>query len=112
MYTINLDQWYEPLQSGRYQLVVRKRFVWDGDWVQSNPVLFDVLPRKAPQAIPDNLTVRLALAGLQPQGDEKLYRLDGDVRVTVSIVNNSDRPVRFNVLDLYYRNRGCLKMGS
>src|SRR5689334_4668913 len=27
-------------------LIVRKRFVWDGDWVESNPVLFDVLPQK------------------------------------------------------------------
>ena len=43
---INLDDWYQPLEPGRYQLIVRRRFVWDGDWVESNPILFDVLPEK------------------------------------------------------------------
>jgi hypothetical protein len=48
LYTIILACWYKPLQPGRYQLIVRKRFVWDGDWVGSNPVVFDVLPGKLP----------------------------------------------------------------
>ena len=46
LYTIYLNHWYKPLKPGRYHLIVRKRFVLDGDWAESNPVLFDVLPKK------------------------------------------------------------------
>jgi len=102
---INLDDWYKPLQPGRYQLIVRKRFVWDGDWVQTNPILFDVLPRKLPDAIPENVVVRLAPDGVQPQSNERHYRLGSDAIVTISVVNNSGKTVRWNVLDHYYRNR-------
>ena len=105
MFDVNLDHWYGPLQPGRYQLVVRKRFVWDGDWIQSNPVIFEVLPRKAPESLPDNVTIRLAPPGLQPQANEKLHRFDSDARVAIFVVNNSDKRVRFNVIDIYYRNR-------
>ena len=48
LYTITLTRFYKPLPPGRYQLIVRKRFVLDGDWVGSNPVVFDVLPGKLP----------------------------------------------------------------
>ena len=54
LYTINIEPWYKPLKPGRYQLIVRKRFVLDGDWVESNPVLFDVLPRKPSGTVPTN----------------------------------------------------------
>lgn len=39
---LNLKNWYEPLGPGRYQLRVRKRFVWDGAWVHSSSVTFEV----------------------------------------------------------------------
>src|ERR1041385_2983954 len=52
-HTVNLDDWYEtPLKPGHYQLLVRKQFlpalpgVPGGDWVESNPVTFDVIPRE------------------------------------------------------------------
>ena len=101
---INLKEWYGSLGPGRYQLTIRRRFVWDGDWVQSNPVIFEIEPRK-PESIPEKVTVRLAPSGLQPSLDTERYRLESDVRVTVFVVNNSDRRVRVNVVDLYYGDR-------
>ena len=50
--TVKLEDWYERLGPGHYQLSVRQRFAWDGDWVQSNSVIFDVQPRKPPTPIP------------------------------------------------------------
>jgi hypothetical protein len=65
--TVKLDDWYDPLGPGHYQLTVSKRFVWDGDRVQSNPVIFDVEPRQ-PQPRSDSAEDRLALERL----DEKV----------------------------------------
>lgn len=101
---INLKEWYGTLSPGRYQLTLRRRFVWDGDWVQSNSVIFQIEPRK-PESIPENVTVRLAPSGLQPSLETERHRLTSDVRVTVFVVNNSDRRVRVNVVDLYYGDR-------
>ncbi|HYX30151.1 MAG TPA: hypothetical protein VE863_16535 [Pyrinomonadaceae bacterium] len=43
---VDLEDWYEtPLPVGHYQLTVRKRFTLTGDWVESNPVTFDVVSR-------------------------------------------------------------------
>jgi hypothetical protein len=42
--SINLKYWYEPLQPGQYQLTVSQRFVWAGDWLESQPLSFEVLP--------------------------------------------------------------------
>ncbi len=102
---VNLKDWYETLRPGRYQLTVRKRFVSDGDWVQSNPVIFEVQPRKPGEPIPDNVSVRLAPSGLQPHLDGKRFRLESDARVTVYVVNNSKQRLKVNVVDLYYGNR-------
>jgi hypothetical protein len=41
---INLDDWYEPLQAGRYDLSVWHRFAWGGEWVESPSVTFEVAP--------------------------------------------------------------------
>lgn len=49
---VDLEDWYKPLGPGRYQLTVRRRFTWDGDWLQSSPVIFDVLPEKQRPAEP------------------------------------------------------------
>lgn len=45
---IRLKDWYEPLGSGHYQVSVRRRFAWDGEWVQSSSVTFDVQPETSP----------------------------------------------------------------
>lgn len=105
LHQINLKDWYGSLGPGRYQLTLRRRFVWDGDWVQSNPVIFEIQPRKPAESIPDSVTVRLAPSGLQPSLETKPRRLESDVRVTVFVVNNSDRRVRVNVVDQYYADR-------
>jgi len=49
---VNLEEWYKSLGPGRYQLTVRRRFTWDGDWLQSSPVIFEVLPEKQRPAEP------------------------------------------------------------
>jgi hypothetical protein len=43
---LRLEDWYKPLGPGHYQLTVRRRFTWDGEWLQSSPVTFEVLPEK------------------------------------------------------------------
>jgi hypothetical protein len=56
---VHLEDWYDsPLKPGHYQLIVRKRFVLNGDWVESNPVTFDVIPRKPASPIPDGASLR------------------------------------------------------
>jgi hypothetical protein len=41
---VHLEDWYEsPLKPGHYQLIVRKRFTKNGDWIESNPVTFEVI---------------------------------------------------------------------
>ena len=42
--TINLLDWYETLLPGHYQLTAKRRFVWGGEWVQSESLTFDVGP--------------------------------------------------------------------
>jgi hypothetical protein len=39
---INLSEWYQTLLPAHYQLTVKRRFVWDGEWVQSDSITFDV----------------------------------------------------------------------
>jgi hypothetical protein len=41
---INLSDWYETLLPGHYQLTVRRRFIWEGEWVQSDSITFDIGP--------------------------------------------------------------------
>jgi len=103
--TVNLEDWYEPLGPGHYQLTVRKRFVWDGDWVQSSSVTFDVQARKPAMQIPSSVTVRLVPSDFQEKPEQKLYRLSSEAYVTVLVVNNSDQRMKVEVIDLYYGNR-------
>ncbi len=102
---VNMEDWYEPLRPGHYQLTVRKRFTGDGDWVQSNPVTFDVQPRKPAAAIPGTVTVKLVPSDFQDKPEEKSYRLSSDAYLTVLVVNNSEQRLRVEVIDLYYGNR-------
>ena len=39
---IELDDWYDTLQPGHYQLRVRRRFIWCGEWIESSSINFDV----------------------------------------------------------------------
>jgi len=41
---IDLSDWYKVLLPGHYQLTVRRRFAWGGEWVQSDSITFDVGP--------------------------------------------------------------------
>lgn len=41
---VDLNDWYEPLRPGRYELVVRRRFISGGGWVESPSVAFEVVP--------------------------------------------------------------------
>jgi hypothetical protein len=63
---IDLENWYEPLISGRYQLIIRKQFAWDGYWVTSNPVYFEVQPRSPGAPIPAGVAVEIVPDGLKP----------------------------------------------
>jgi hypothetical protein len=42
---VELTDWYEPIQAGHYQLTVRRRFIWGGDWIDSKPITFEVDPQ-------------------------------------------------------------------
>ncbi len=104
LYNVAIEDWYEPLAMGHYQLTVRKRFAYDGDWVQSNPVIFDVQPRN-PAPIPAAVHIEMMPQEFQDKPKEKSYRLANDVRVTVFAVNDSDERFKIEVVDSYYANR-------
>jgi hypothetical protein len=44
---IYLSDWYETLLPGHYQLTVKRRFVWGGEWVTSDSITFDVGPNRS-----------------------------------------------------------------
>jgi hypothetical protein len=43
---INLSDWYQTLLPGHYQLTVKRRFVWGGEWVHSDSITFDISPTR------------------------------------------------------------------
>jgi hypothetical protein len=43
---LDLSDWYKRLLPGHYQLTVKRRFVWGGEWVRSDSVIFDIAPDK------------------------------------------------------------------
>jgi|GEM_PF-1409272 len=103
---VHIEDWYEsPLKPGHYQLIVRKRFAQNGDWVESNPVTFDVIPRRPAAPIPAGLKVRLIPSDLKSQAEGQPYRLESEVDVDVLLINDSDQAVRVSVIDPYYGNR-------
>ena len=102
---VNLEDWYEtPLNPGHYQLLVRKQFLPNGDWVESNPVTFDVIPRKQPTPIPDAVSLRLVPDTSKPLPDGH-YRLAYDEGVAVELINDSAQRVQVNIIDRYYGHR-------
>ena len=56
--------------------------------------------------IPDDVTVRLVPAGVEPIDDEKkVYQLKNDMWVSVYIENRSKQRLKWNVIDPHYVNR-------
>ena len=108
---ISLLNWYEPLKPGHYQLTVRRRFVWGGDWLPSNPITFEVQALETPEPIPENVVLRLAPSDLQPV-DGRRYVLTRDGWVRVFVVNNSNSRVKVKLIDEYYANRPQLYKGD
>ena len=103
---IALEDWYEsPLRPGHYQLIVRRQFVSDGDWAESNPVTFDVMSRKAAVPIPDGLSIRLVSERAAPPSKSEPYRVTSNDTIGNMVVNNSSVPVNIKVIDLFYGNR-------
>lgn len=43
---IYVDDWYETLQPGYYQLSVKHRFEPGQDWIESSSITFEVVPKK------------------------------------------------------------------
>jgi hypothetical protein len=103
--SIDLDSWYDPPTPGRYQLTARKQFVRGGDWVVSNSVYFEVIPRRPGSPIPPGVTIELTPEGVQPKADGKPYQLGNEVFVTFLVRNKSDQPLKINVIDRDYSNR-------
>jgi hypothetical protein len=102
---INLDDWYDALSPGRYQLTVRRRFDWQGDWVTSTPAYFEVRPRPPGSPIPAGVSIEVAPEGFEAPKDGRPYRLGSEVIVVLFVRNNSDQPLKINVIDREYGNR-------
>lgn len=102
--TVDLKDWYEPLGPGNYQILVSKQFARGGDWVESNPVFFQVQARN-PSPIPAGVKIETVLAGVSEGQRGKAYPLGSDVRVTVVAVNDSYDRIKIEVVDSYYGNR-------
>lgn len=107
---IRIDDWYEPLPPGRYELTVRRRFDWQGDWLTSSPIYFEVQPRTS-SAIPKEVAIELEPEGLQPN-ENGTYTIASDIYIKVFVVNNSDKPLKVSVADRYYSVRPELSGGG
>jgi hypothetical protein len=101
---IDLDDWYDPLGPGRYQLIVRKQFAVGGDWIASNPVYFEVVQLPPPSPIPAGVSIELA-PDLSQTKKNGIYEPTDDVIVAILVVNNSNQSLKLNVIDHEYGNR-------
>jgi hypothetical protein len=43
---LDFRSWYDPLEVGHYQLTVKHRFQQGQEWIESAPIIFDVVPKK------------------------------------------------------------------
>jgi hypothetical protein len=43
---IDFWNWYDALEPGHYQLTVKHRFQQGQEWIESAPIIFDVVPKK------------------------------------------------------------------
>ena len=107
---IRLNDWYEPLAPGRFELVVRRRFDWHGDWINSTPIYFEVRHRVVTD-IPTGVTVELVPEGIQPMKDGS-YQLSTNTIIRVLVRNDSGHPVKVGAVDLYYSVRPQLFRGD
>ena len=76
--------------------------------MESNPVTFDVGPRKVPNPIPDGLKVRLVFERPKQQPANGPYRLGFNDGLVSELVNDSDKRVYVAVIDKYYGHRPAL----
>lgn len=44
MRRIDLEEWFGVLPPGHYQLTAKLRLVWQGNWVESDSITFDIKP--------------------------------------------------------------------
>jgi hypothetical protein len=103
---LSLDSWYDyPVRPGHYQLTIKRRFAFDGDWVESNPVTFDVVPRRTASPIPDKFSLRVAPAPPGQPPESQRYQLGYNDGLFVELVNDSDQRVPVSVVDEYYGHR-------
>jgi len=102
---IRIDDWYDPLPVGSYELTVRRRFDWQGDWLTSSPIYFEVQPRTPGSPVPSGVIIELAPEGVQPRMDGKPYQLGSEVFITFLVRNKSDQSLKINVIDRDYSNR-------
>jgi hypothetical protein len=103
---VQLEDWYEtPLKTGHYQLIVRRQFLLGGDWVESNPVTFDVVPRKPPTPIPEAFRLRLVPGDVKTKSQDQSYKLSYEAGLAVELINDSEQRVQIIVIDKYYGNR-------
>ena len=94
---VKLEDWYEsPLPVGHYQLIVRKRFTLSGDWVESNPVTFDVVASKPSEQSQLKLTLNDA---------RESYKFGDNVNFKVVIENRTDQQAGIEISDPYYQYR-------
>ena len=42
---IDLNKWYSPLKPGIYELVIKSRFHREGQWIESAPLTFKIVPQ-------------------------------------------------------------------
>jgi hypothetical protein len=101
---IHLDDWYDELPLGRYELTVQRRFNWQGDWLTSTPIYFEVQAR-TPGTISPGVIIELTPEGAQPKADGKPYQLGNEVLVNFLVRNKSDQPLKINVIDREYGNQ-------
>jgi hypothetical protein len=100
---VTLEDWYEfPLKPGHYQLTVRKQFVPDGDYVESNPITFDVVSPKPPESL-DRLSpseephLKLMLNDANETytfGDDVRFKMTYRIIVPVQSQSNQDELAR------------------
>ena len=101
--SVSLDDWYDPLAPGRYQVTVRKQFAWGGDWAVSNPVYFEVIPKPIPAAIPDGINIEIVPEGANL--NQKINNVSADTILQVFTRNTSDLTVKVNTVDVFYSLR-------
>jgi hypothetical protein len=101
---IAMDDWYEPLAPGQYQLTVRRRFDWKGEWLTSPTISFEIQTWNA-APIPTGLEIELVPFEMDANKGGEPYHFPNEPDIMVIAVNKSNEPVKVNVIDFHYGNR-------